>query len=262
MKVIIIASGSKGNCVYLEHKNHKILLDLGVTFKQINLRLKQVGIDVFDVNKVLLTHEHSDHTIGLKTFSNNISPIYYLSKGTFDSLKPILKENLEQKEYKIVNKFDLIEFDDLKITVIPAHHDSKENIGFMFELNDKKMVYMTDTGYIDEALFPMLCNADTYILESNYDTEILYTSERMYHLKKRVASDVGHMSNYDCAVTLTNLIGEKTKRIVYAHISLECNNHEVIWETHKKIYDEKNIDYKDIEFIYAKQYEITDGFEI
>ncbi len=262
MKVCILASGSKGNCVYLEHDNYKILLDIGITFKQLRLKLNQIDVDVNDINAVFITHQHFDHVMGLRTFSNNIDCDFYLTKGTFDNLNHNIHETLSKKQFHFIKSLDSMMFNNIKITFIPTHHDVAESIGFMIEVDNKKVVYITDTGYIDLNMHDTLKNADLYILESNYDPEILYSSNRYFNLKKRIAGDLGHMSNEDSAINLTYLIGENTKMVIHAHISLECNTEEAIVNTFRRIFNEYKTNIDNVKFVCAKQYEISEVYEL
>lgn len=262
MKICILASGSKGNCVYVEDENYKILIDIGISFKQLRLKLSQIDVDVNEINAVFITHEHTDHVMGLRTFSNNIDCDFYLTEGTFSNLKNNIHETLSKKNFKIIKGSDEIKLNNLNIIAIPTHHDAKEPVGFRINYFEKSVVYITDTGYFDIMFYPLIENATMYIFESNYDPAILYESNRPLRLKKRVAGDLGHMSNEDSAINLANVIGENTKIIVHAHISLECNNEHSIVETFRRILFERNKDVSNIRFTCASQFEISEVFEI
>lgn len=262
MKICILASGSKGNCVYLEDGNYKILIDIGISFKQIRLKLEKINVDIKDINAVFITHEHTDHVMGLKTFSNNMDCEFYLTQGTFDNLKNNIHETLSRKLFKIIKAFDEIKLNNMNIIVIPTHHDSKEAVGFRINSFDKSLVYITDTGYYDITRYDLIKDASMYIFESNYDPTILYESNRPLRLKKRIAGDLGHMSNEDSAINLSNVMGESTRLVVHAHISLECNTEESIVETFRRVLFERNVDVSNIRFTCASQFEISEVFEL
>ncbi len=262
MKFCILASGSKGNCVYLEYEDKKILIDLGVSFKQIKLKLMQIDVNIDDLTDVFITHEHADHVMGLRTFSNQIKCNFHLTQGTFSNLKSNAHETLSKQQFKIIKAFDEISIGNGTFLVVPTHHDAKESVGFKITYNNKSLVYITDTGYIDIKLYKYLLNANVYILESNYDPEILYSSQRTFYLKKRIAGDLGHMSNEDSAINLTYLLGESTSLVIHAHISLECNSEQLILETFRRIFSEYKVNTENIKFVCAKQYEISEVYEI
>lgn len=262
MKICILASGSRGNCTYIETKGKKILIDVGISFKQINLKLKQIDVDINDITSVFITHEHLDHVLGLRTFSNNINCDFYLTQGTFDNLKNNVHETLSKKSFKIIKGFDEIEFEDLLVKAIPIHHDAKEPLGFKIINNTKTLVFITDTGYMDASFFHLINDANCYIIESNYDPAILQDSNRPRKTKNRISGDLGHMSNEDCAINLCSLIGENTKYVIHAHISLECNSEELIVETFRRIFFDYKKDISHVKFSCAKQYEISGVIEL
>lgn len=262
MKICILASGSKGNCVYVEDDNYKILIDIGISFKQLRIRLNKINVDVQEINAVFITHEHTDHVMGLKTFSNNMECDFYLTNGTFSNLKSNIHETISKKQFKIIKEFDEIKLNNMNIIVIPTHHDAKEPVGFRINCFDKSLIYITDTGYYDITRYDLIKNATMYIFESNYDPTILYESNRLLKLKKRVAGDLGHMSNEDSAVNLACVMGESTRLVVHAHISLECNTEEAIVETFRRILFERNVDVSNIRFTCASQFEISEVFEL
>lgn len=142
MRVCILASGSKGNCVYLEHENKKILIDIGITYKQLRIKLNQIGVSPEEINAVFITHEHMDHVIGLRTFSNNVDCNFYLTKGTLENLKNNIHETLSKKQFKIIKGFDEVDVGDVKLFAVPTHHDAKEPIGFKICCNNETIIYI------------------------------------------------------------------------------------------------------------------------
>lgn len=127
-----------------------------------------------------------------------------------------------------------ISLDSTDIQVLPTFHDAQESVGYKIRSQGRDLVYLTDTGYIHHALYPMIANADCYVIECNHDPNILMCSSRPYALKMRILSDHGHLSNEDAMVTLAHIMGIHTKLIFYAHISQECNLVEIIEMTRKK----------------------------
>ena len=265
MKVSILASGSNGNATLIETANESFLIDDGLSFKSLYGRINECGNDVEKLNSIFLTHEHIDHVSGLKVLLKKLPLKCYLSKGTFDGLNIETKMQVENGDFEIIKSDDVITLSDCKITVLKTHHDAKEPLGFVIEELDKKLVYITDTGYVDQAYFPLLKNADMYILESNYDVELLWSSGRPFELKKRIDGDHGHMSNVTSAILLSRLIGDKTKKVVFAHISDDCNYYdmpELICKEHRKIYNEIGVEYQNIEFYFGNRHGVTGVFVV
>lgn len=265
MKISILASGSNGNCTCIETTNDHIMIDDGISFKSLCLRASECAVDVDKINSIFITHEHIDHISGIKVFLKRVKADCYLSKGTFDSLHTEIQNQMLEGNVNLVKNKEVVLLNDLEITIIQTHHDAKEPIGFVIEEGNKKLVYITDTGYVDQTHFELLGNADMYILESNYDVELLWSSSRPFELKKRIDGDYGHMSNVASALLLSKLIGDKTKKVVFAHISDDCNYYDMpklILNEHKKIYDELGICYDKIEFAFGNRKGVTGVFEI
>ena len=265
MKVSILASGSNGNVTCFETATEGFLIDDGLSFKMLYSRLNECQIDIHKIGSIFLTHEHSDHVAGLKVLLKRIPLKCFLSKGTYEGLNCETKQVVTENEPNFISSGDVVRIGDLKVTVIKTHHDAKEPLGYIIEEKDKKVVYITDTGYVDQAYFDVIMNADMYIMESNYDVELLWSSGRPFDIKKRIDGDHGHMSNITSAVLLSKLIGPKTKRIVFAHISDDCNYYNMpilILNEHKKVYNEIGVDYSDIEFVFGNRFGVTGVFEV
>ena len=265
MKVSILASGSNGNCTLIETENESLLIDDGLSFKSLYERINKCENNVEKLTSLFLTHEHVDHISGVKVLLKRLPLRCYLSKGTFEGLNFETKLQVETTGYSIIKDGDILQMKDCKVTVIRTHHDAREPIGFVIEEADKKVVYITDTGYVDQVYYPLLKNADMYIMESNYDVELLWSSGRPFELKKRIDGDHGHMSNVTSAVLLSKVIGENTKKVVLAHISDDCNYYfmpNLILNEHKKIYEEIGVNYKKIEFCFGNRFGVTGVFEV
>lgn len=265
MKISILASGSNGNCTLIETENEAFLIDDGLSFKSLYERINKCENNIDKITSLFLTHEHIDHVSGVKVLLKRLPLKCYLSKGTFEGLNLDTKTQLENNGYSIIKDNDIVELKDCKITVLRTHHDAREPLGFVIEERDKKVVYITDTGYVDQVYFPLLKNADMYILESNYDVELLWSSGRPFELKKRIDGDHGHMSNVTSAVLLAKLIGDNTKKVIFAHISDDCNYYampNLILNEHKKIYEEIGVNYQSVEFSFGNRFGVTGVFEI
>jgi len=223
MKIKVLSSGSKGNTTLVETKNTKILIDCGNTCKYICEKLKNIDIDPKEINAILITHTHVDHIKGLKVFSNKYNTKVYLTEKM-------------QPELQFIENYCLIEenqftINDIKIDVIKTSHDASDSQGFILTHNNKSAVYITDTGYINIKYHEKLKNKELYIFESNHDIEMLNNSKYPFHLRKRILSDKGHLSNYDSAKYLSEFIGENTKYVLLAHLSEENNTCELAYET-------------------------------
>ncbi|MDD3187435.1 MAG: MBL fold metallo-hydrolase [Bacilli bacterium] len=245
MKISVLASGSKGNCTYLETENHRILIDLGMTTKYIEEKLMTLDVDPKTIDSVFLTHDHKDHISALKVFQKRYNPNIYLTEKLEQSLC------IDNCTYLLTNN----EIDSLKITVIKTSHDATDSVGFIFEEHEKSVVYITDTGYINVKYKDVLKNHNLYVLESNHDIEMLMNGRYRYDLKVRILGDRGHLSNEMATSYLEEIIGEKTSTIILAHLSEENNTEELAYQMITSKIKDKNI-------IIAKQNERTGLIEL
>lgn len=234
MKVCVIASGSKGNCCYIETKNTKILIDIGLNCITTERKLIEKNINPEEIEGIFITHTHKDHVEGLRVFNKKHKAKAYLTETMYKEL------NQELKNYEFIGETTKIK--DLTITAIKTSHDAEDSNGYIIENEDKQIVYITDTGYINIKNHKKLKDKTMYILESNHDVEMLMNNPNYpYHIKQRILGDKGHLSNKDSAYYLKKFIGENTKHIILAHLSEHNNTDELALTTLKETI-EKNID--------------------
>lgn len=245
MKVCILASGSKGNCAYIETDKTRSLVDLGMSASYISKSLKNIGVDPFSIQRVFITHTHSDHVAGLKVFIKKYHPIIYLT----EKMDNELDFDIEDKVY--IDKTTVI--DDLMVDVFKTSHDVADSNGYVFESNGKSVVYVTDTGYIHVKNFNKLRNKNMYVFESNHDVRMLKEGRYPYHLQQRILGDKGHLSNKDSAYYLSKLIGDKTKKIILIHLSEENNKPEVALKTLLDTLNKNDLPIPDIEIACQKE---------
>lgn len=244
MQFLSIASGSKGNASFIQTGSIKALIDVGVSYTTIKNALKDINIDMGEITHVFITHEHVDHIKGLKMLLKHHQPQLYVTKGT--------NKHLNIKHAHLIKGLETVWIDNLSVLPIPLSHDANEAVGFVFKTNDKSVCYLTDTGYILNDLTPLLSNHTLYYLETNHDPYTLLHSKRPYHLIRRIMNEKGHLSNEDAAYYFSILQGEKTKYLIHAHISEECNSETLINHTFNQVLLAQGIERRH-EVYYAKQ---------
>ena len=256
MKVCVLASGSEGNVTYVETKQHKILLDIGTTVKYIKERLSELSVRLEEIDYVLITHVHNDHVKALKSLIKKYNPYICVSPMMFAELP-------ELNDYEKIILYDKkIELDDTKIEIIKTSHDVSDSRSFVITSDDKSMVYLTDTGYINQKNFDILKNRNLYLFESNHDIEMLIHGPYPKYLKDRVIGPYGHLSNKDSSVYLAKLIGKDTKRIVLTHLSQKNNTEAIALQTIKDIFKEYEVKFNSKKISCARQKEKSELIEI
>lgn len=245
MKFYVIASSSKGNVSYLELNNKKILIDVGISYNKIKKALKDIKVNINDITDVFITHEHFDHIKGLNTLIKYINPQFHMSLGTKEALKI-------EKDVNIIKGFKEIKLGELSVLPLPLSHDAKEPLGFLFNNQNSKIAYITDTGYLSKDIREQIENSTLYFLEANYDPYLLSNSSRPFYLINRISSETGHLSNYEAAYYFAKMLGDKTTHLVFAHVSQECNTSDHIKDTYHEVLNAEKVDYLNITFIEAK----------
>lgn len=246
MKFTLCCSGSKGNSFVLEEEDCKIIIDCGSTRKYLETSYREIGLSVTDVDACLITHHHSDHIGQIKMFEN--CEVYSAVK--IDGLK----------NFHLLKPSDYFTIKGVKITPIPLSHDAENTMGFIMETDEEKLVYITDTGYINTSYINLLYDADYIVLESNHDIEMLMNTKRPHFLKSRIYSDIGHLCNEDCAATLAAIVTRRTKQIFLAHISQEANTQQKALEVSvEELLKKKSELNPNLVICAAGQYEIIQG---
>lgn len=254
MKACVLASGSEGNVTYVETTNHKFLLDIGMNVRYIKERLSELSVSIEDIEYVLITHVHEDHIKALKNLIKKYNPFICVSPKMYSEIE-------ELKDYnKIILYDEEMEIDEVKIEIIKTSHDTSDSRSFIVSENDKSIVYLTDTGYINQKYFKKLNNKNIYLFESNHDIEMLLNGPYPKWLKDRVMGPYGHLSNKDSAIYLAKIIGDNTKKILLTHLSHKNNTEEIALSTIEEIFREYEVNFTDIKC--AKQREKSELFEI
>lgn len=235
MKVQTIASGSKGNCTIVLCNDTNLIIDMGISYLTLKNSLEENSLSFDNFNGILITHCHKDHTKGLSTLIKKTNIPVYIPEKMYDSIK----EYVPYPRCIIID--DEFYINDVKINLLHTSHDTPCSVGFIIRNNDKSLVYITDTGYINRKILNNIVGKDCYIIESNHDEVMLMDGPYPRFLKERVISDKGHLSNITTAKYLKKIVGKNTKNIILAHRSETNNTEEKILEAINNVELDKNI---------------------
>jgi len=255
MKIKVIASGSKGNSTLVISNNTKILIDVGVNYKRIKDTLDKIDIDINTLDGVLITHTHSDHIGGLSSLIKKVDIPVFIKEELYSEIKKIIpSENI------VIIEDNSIVINDLDIDIFSISHDVAA-YAFVIKDNDIKMLYLTDSGYINRKYYEKFNNLDIYLIEANHDEKMLMEGPYPYILKQRVISDKGHLSNRYTGKFLNKVIGDKTKFILLAHLSENNNTVDLaLMQVCDELKDNKYL--KNIKILDAKQHIDTELVEV
>ncbi|MGX7108926.1 MBL fold metallo-hydrolase [Facklamia miroungae] len=222
----ILASGSTGNCTYIESGQKRFIVDAGLSGKKIESLFKQIDRDISLVDAIFVTHEHKDHIHGVGVLSRRYNLPVYANKATWKAMDRMIGEIApENKQY--IEPETMLQLGDIDIVSYNVSHDAAHPQFYAFQKGKKQFVMLTDTGYVSERLRSQLKNADAYLIESNHEIELLRYGPYPWSVKQRILSDKGHLSNQDGALAIRDLMGAKTKDIYLGHLSQDNNTKEL-----------------------------------
>lgn len=234
-KVTMLASGSKGNAALISTGKQNFLVDVGISCRMICSRLKEIGLTAEDLDGVFITHEHTDHIKGLTTFAKNYTVPIYSSESTWRMI--LAKDNkIERRSLRIIKDSLPLKCGEVEIGSFAIPHDAADPHGYTFNLNGSKCAYITDTGFVTDAVRQAAEGADTLILEANHDVEMLKNGSYPQILKQRILSTRGHLSN-ECAGWLLANMPRVPENVILAHLSQENNRPQLALDTVSNILD-------------------------
>lgn len=227
VKFLSAASGSSGNAVYISDGLTSILIDCGISGKQLEQKLASENISPRDISAVLITHEHIDHVSGVGVISRRYKLPVYATEKTFAACVKIGKT----EKFVPIQTFTDFEIGSIGVRAFPISHDAADPVGYSFFIGNSKFTVATDTGIITDDIRKEALGSDIILLESNHDVEMLKFGRYDYNLKQRVLSDFGHLSNDNAADFASELINSGTKKIVLGHLSNENNTPDIAYKT-------------------------------
>jgi phosphoribosyl 1,2-cyclic phosphodiesterase len=221
MRVVPLASSSKGNAYAVVGDGAVVLIDCGLTCKRVVECCCEKGIDLGALAGILITHDHSDHVGGLKVFLKRYDVKVYANLMTAEKL--ISEYAIDPQRFVCFENGQPFEVADFGVTAFSTPHDAVDSVGFFFERGEATYFHATDVGTPLDSIGRYLAKAETAVLESNHDPVLLRTSQRQESLKKRISGPRGHLSNDQAAELVRSFATPRLKRLMLAHLSEECN---------------------------------------
>lgn len=250
-------SGSRGNSAFISDGDTNILIDAGVSASRIVNSLRDIGVSPEELDAVLVTHEHSDHVSGLKVLSDKFSVPVYANENTAEKL--LSSGYVSERHIKTIDSGSTFSLRSAEIRSFRTPHDSIESVGYVIRMDDKKFGIATDTGCITKPMLSALANCEAVLIEANHDVEMLKTGKYPYHLKKRILSDNGHLSNENSAWLATQLALWGTKRIALGHLSENNNTPEKVYAEAEKMLSENGFNIgSDVKLVVAEKANICE----
>lgn len=236
MKVSVLASGSKGNAIFVEVDGIRLLIDAGISATRIKTRLAEQGVEARELDGILVTHEHRDHVNGLPTLSKWYHLPVFTREGTMEHMA-CRGEIPGDCIHVIEGDFQL---GDVRISPFAISHDAADPVGYRIQ-GTKTCTVATDLGFVTSSVQAALEGADFMVLEANHDPGLLKQGSYPWPLKQRILSNRGHLANSDAAWALARL-KRKPKRVFLAHLSEENNRPELALETVQGILLRQGVD--------------------
>jgi len=230
MRFCPLFSGSSGNALFLEAGNIRLLIDCGLPGRTVEQALAAIHVDPSALDAILVTHEHSDHVKGVGVFSRKYDLPIYANAACWQAMTPQLG-NIALKNIRVFETNQDFYLGQLNILPFSTPHDAADPVGYAFSANGRKVCTMTDIGHMHPGLLDAAKGADLLLLEANHDIDLLQRGPYPYHLKQRILSRHGHLSNADAAKALVKLHTEGVHNVILGHMSRENNTDALVRST-------------------------------
>ncbi|MEO5564351.1 MAG: MBL fold metallo-hydrolase [Chitinophagaceae bacterium] len=244
-------SGSNGNCYYIGNDNEAVLIDAGISCRETEKRLNRLGLSIYNIKAIFVSHEHSDHITGISRLSKKYRLPVYITEGTLKSSGLLIEKHLVES----FHPNEPVTIGGLTITAFSKFHDASDPHSFMVSDNKVNIGIFTDIGYACKEVirYFKLCHAA--FLESNYCNDMLSQGNYPYYLKKRISSDNGHLSNVQALDIFIKYRGTQLSHLILSHLSENNNCPKLV----NRLFNEKAGTTK---IVVASRYEETELYSI
>ena len=224
IRFCLLGSGSSGNAIYIEGDGRKILIDNGLSYRQLDLRAAAAGISLEGLKAVFITHEHADHVNGLGVLTRKVDVPVYMTPATYDRLP----ENIGKlNNVKYFEAGEDVSLNGMRVGSFSVSHDAADPVSFVVEACGAKLGLAADMGRPTELVRRRLADSHGLVLESNYCPDMLRRSSYPAMIRQRINSSFGHLSNRDASSLLAHVLHDALRLVVLVHISEENNTKEL-----------------------------------
>jgi len=224
VKLTILGSGSAGNCAYLETDETRLLIDAGLSGRQIRERLASIGRTPELLHGILITHEHSDHVQGLTTLSAKLRIPLFCNRLTQEAIENQLNTRFDCRIFSTGASFEV---GDVAVDTFSVPHDASDPVGFLVRTNAGNIGFLTDLGHATNLVIERVRTANVLLLETNHDLKLLQEdTKRPWSIKQRILSRHGHLSNDDAAGVVEQIVSSELRHLFLGHLSRDCNQPE------------------------------------
>lgn len=232
MRLVSIASGSSGNCIYAGSRWTHLMIDAGISGKRVEGGLNEIGLKTGEIQGILITHEHSDHVSGLGVVARRYGLPIYATKGTRDAvLRMPQVGKFDASLFQVIEPDVEFTVGDLQVLPIRISHDAADPVAYIVRQGRKSVGVITDLGVYDQYIVERLQGLDVLLLEANHDIRMLQAGRYPYPLKQRILGEKGHLSNECCGQLLSQALHDGFKTVLLGHLSKENNYEKLAYET-------------------------------
>lgn len=234
MKLISLQSGSNGNCIYVEAGGVRLLIDAGISGLQAQQRLAKHGVHITDVDALLISHDHSDHTRCMGVFQRRFKLPIHCTQKTYSAASKRCQIG-PLRDVIHFNAGETLQFGHVRVETVSTPHDAVDGVGFVIDDGCHRLGVLTDLGHVFDGLVDLVRSLDAVLLESNYDAHMLATGPYPWFLQERIRGPGGHLSNVECA----NILADCDERLRWAcigHLSEHNNEPTTALATHRQVH--------------------------
>ncbi len=237
LRFISFGSGSSGNCYYLYTDNDGLLVDVGVGIRTLKKEFRDYGLSLSRVHHLLITHDHADHIKSVGSLSHDQQLPVYATQAVHKGIDRnyCVQRKIADELRRYVEAGQTVQIGDFSVTPFSVPHDASDNVGYQIEAEGVTFCIMTDVGCVTDEMVPFITRAHYLVIEANHDTEMLAQGPYPQHLKTRIKSSTGHLSNVACGEAIAKNMSEQLHHVWLCHLSEENNHPELARKTVEQV---------------------------